>query len=64
MRPAPGTASGARSPTFTTVGSAASWLRTSLEDLQVGSDRMRRNLGDAADTGAAATLVDRALENR
>ena len=49
---------------LTTTGSAASWLRTSLEGLEVDTDRMRTNLGDAEDTGAAATLVDRALENR
>jgi 3-carboxy-cis,cis-muconate cycloisomerase len=49
---------------LTTTGSAAAWLRASLEDLQVDSDRMRTNLSADADTGAAATLVDRALENR
>ena len=48
-----------------TTGSAAAWLRTSLEGLEIDTDRMRTNLGgDDADTGAAATLVDRALENR
>jgi 3-carboxy-cis,cis-muconate cycloisomerase len=48
-----------------TTGSAAAWLRTSLEGLEIDSDRMRSNLGgDDADTGAATTLVDRALENR
>jgi 3-carboxy-cis,cis-muconate cycloisomerase len=48
---------------LTTTGSAAAWLRTSLEGLEIDSDRMRINLGDQ-DTGAATTLVDRALENR
>jgi 3-carboxy-cis,cis-muconate cycloisomerase len=41
------------------TGSAASWLRASLEGLEV-----RTNLGDDTDTGAATALVDRALENR
>ena len=41
-----------------TTGSAASWLRTCLETLEVHPE-----LGDA-DTGAAALLVDRALEAR
>jgi 3-carboxy-cis,cis-muconate cycloisomerase len=41
-----------------TTGSAASWLRTCLETLEVHA-----HLGDA-DTGAAALLVDRALEAR
>jgi len=41
------------------TGSAASWLRESLEGLE-----LRTHLGDDTDTGAAATLVDRALENR
>lgn len=50
---------------LTVVGSAASWLRTSLEELQVDADRMRANLNDPdPDTGAAALLVDRALEHR
>ena len=40
--PAPGTPSGARSPSLlTTTGSAAAWLRTSLEGLEVDADRMR-----------------------
>ena len=47
-----------------TTGSAASWLRTSLEGLEVDAARMLANLGDARDTGAAALLVDRALEQR
>ena len=47
-----------------TTGSAAAWLRTSLEGLHVDADRMLANLGDARDTGAAALLVDRALEQR
>jgi 3-carboxy-cis,cis-muconate cycloisomerase len=48
-----------------TTGSAAAWLRTSLEELEVDAARMRANLGDAEpDTGAAALLVDRALESR
>jgi 3-carboxy-cis,cis-muconate cycloisomerase len=48
-----------------TTGSAASWLRTSLEGLEIDTERMRTNLGsDEPDTGAATTLVDRALENR
>lgn len=47
------------------TGSAASWLRTALEELEVDADRMRANLGDVdPDTGAATTLVDRALEHR
>jgi len=45
---------------LTTVGSAASWLRTSLETLEVDSARMRV---DGA-PGDAAALVDRALEHR
>ncbi|HEY6891684.1 MAG TPA: hypothetical protein VI300_28015, partial [Solirubrobacter sp.] len=50
---------------LTTTGSAASWLRESLAGLEVDTDRMRINLDDAApDTGAAAFLTDRALENR
>ena len=63
--PAPGTASGARCATSSsTTGSAAAWLRTSLEGLEVDAERMLANLGEARDTGAAALLVDRALENR
>ena len=47
-----------------TTGSAASWLRTSLEGLEVDAARMLANLGDARDTGNAHLLVDRALEQR
>ena len=32
---------------LTATGSAASWLRTSLEGLEVDAERMRANLGDA-----------------
>jgi 3-carboxy-cis,cis-muconate cycloisomerase len=46
------------------TGSAAAWLRTSLEGLEVDAGRMRGNLDDDLDTGAAAELVDRALEHR
>ena len=49
---------------LTVTGSAAAWLRTSLEGLEVDAERMLANLGDARDTGAAVLLVDRALENR
>ena len=50
---------------LTLTGSAASWLRTGLEGLEIDPARMRANLGDTPpDTGAAATLVDRALEAR
>ena len=50
---------------LTTTGSAAAWLRESLEGLEVDAGRMRQNLGDTEpDTGAAAILVDRALEHR
>jgi 3-carboxy-cis,cis-muconate cycloisomerase len=45
---------------LTTTGSAASWLRTSLETLEVDAERM----AVPGDTGAAAALVDRALEAR
>jgi 3-carboxy-cis,cis-muconate cycloisomerase len=44
------------------VGSAAAWLRTSLEGLRVDAERMRANLGDDADVGSAGVFVDRALE--
>jgi 3-carboxy-cis,cis-muconate cycloisomerase len=48
-----------------TVGSAAAWLRDSLEGLEVDAARMRANLGAAEpDTGAAALLVDHALRSR
>jgi 3-carboxy-cis,cis-muconate cycloisomerase len=46
------------------VGSAAAWLRESLEGLEVDAERMRANLGDDTDVGAALELVDRALEHR
>ena len=42
------------------TGSAASWLRTSLETLEVDTDRMRVD----GDTGAAADLVEKALDHR
>lgn len=47
---------------LTVTGSAASWLRTSLETLEVDAERMRSRAD--GDTGAAARLVDRALEAR
>jgi 3-carboxy-cis,cis-muconate cycloisomerase len=48
-----------------TVGSAAAWLRASLEGLEVDADRMRANLGDIdPDLGEAPRLADRALEAR
>jgi 3-carboxy-cis,cis-muconate cycloisomerase len=48
-----------------TVGSAAAWLRASLDDLEVDAARMRANLGGAApDPGHAPRLVDRALQAR
>jgi 3-carboxy-cis,cis-muconate cycloisomerase len=48
-----------------TVGSAAAWLRASLEGLEVDAERMRANLADTdPDPGEAARLVDRALEAR
>jgi 3-carboxy-cis,cis-muconate cycloisomerase len=43
------------------TGSAAAWLRTSLEGLRVDAARMRANLAQPGDTGAAGELVDRAL---
>ena len=49
------------------AGSAAAWLRTCLEGLQVDPERMRANLpeGDpAAAVASAAALVDAALANR
>jgi 3-carboxy-cis,cis-muconate cycloisomerase len=46
---------------LTLTGSAAAWLRTSLEGLQVDAERMRANLTVPGDTGAAGELVDRAL---
>jgi 3-carboxy-cis,cis-muconate cycloisomerase len=42
------------------TGSAASWLRTSLETLEVDAERMHVD----GDTQAAAALVDRALGAR
>ena len=50
-----------------TTGSAAAWLRDSLENLHVDADRMRANLGpDLVDgtTGEADALVERALARR
>jgi 3-carboxy-cis,cis-muconate cycloisomerase len=47
---------------LTVTGSAASWLRTALETLEVDAERMRSRA--EGDTGAAAALVDRALESR
>jgi len=47
---------------LTTVGSAASWLRTLLETLEVDVERMTERA--PGDTGAAARLVDKALESR
>jgi 3-carboxy-cis,cis-muconate cycloisomerase len=44
------------------VGSAAAWLRVSLDGLEVDAERMRARLGDDADVGVAGVLVDRALE--
>jgi 3-carboxy-cis,cis-muconate cycloisomerase len=52
------------------AGSAAAWLRTCLEGLQVDAGRMRANLesgpapADPAATANAAALVDRALRGR
>ena len=42
------------------TGSAASWLRTSLETLEIDTDRMRVD----GDTGDAAQLVEKALDHR
>jgi 3-carboxy-cis,cis-muconate cycloisomerase len=47
---------------LTVTGSAANWLRTSLETLEVDAAQMRSRVD--GDTGAAATLVDKALEHR
>jgi 3-carboxy-cis,cis-muconate cycloisomerase len=46
-----------------TVGSAAAWLRDSLEHLIVRPEAMARNLGsdDTPDLGDASALVDEAL---
>jgi adenylosuccinate lyase len=48
------------------TGSAAAWLRTSLEGLQVDPERMGANLGTPDDgaVASAAALVDRALAAR
>ena len=49
------------------LATAAAWLRTCLEGLQVDTERMRANLpeGDpAAAVASAAALVDAALANR
>jgi 3-carboxy-cis,cis-muconate cycloisomerase len=48
------------------TGSAAAWLRTCLEGLQVDADRMDANLGEAGEGAfaSAAALVDRALAAR
>ena len=45
------------------VGSAAAWLRTSLEGLEVDTERMRERVTDPG-SGHAAALVDLALEAR
>jgi 3-carboxy-cis,cis-muconate cycloisomerase len=50
---------------FALTGSAAAWLRESLDGLEVDAERMRANIGHAdPDTGAASALVTRALESR
>jgi len=49
---------------LTLTGSAAAWLRVSLEGLQVDPGRMRANLTLDGDAGAAGELVDRALAAR
>ena len=49
---------------LTTTGSAASWLRTSLETLEVDAERMAVTRRHAAPAAAAGTSVDRALEAR
>jgi 3-carboxy-cis,cis-muconate cycloisomerase len=48
------------------TGSAAAWVRTCLEGLQVDAERMRANLGETDDgaVASAAALVDRALAAR
>jgi 3-carboxy-cis,cis-muconate cycloisomerase len=54
------------------TGSAAAWLRAALTGLQVDPEAMRRNLDtllavlgtSTIDTGAAGTMVDRALGQR
>jgi 3-carboxy-cis,cis-muconate cycloisomerase len=49
---------------LTLTGSAAAWLRTSLEGLQVDAERMRSNLTRPGGASAAGELVDRALAAR
>jgi hypothetical protein len=44
------------------TGSAAAWARDLLEHPDVDSDAIRAGAGENPDTGAAAALVDRALE--
>lgn len=44
------------------TGSAAAWARELVERLEVDPGRMARNAGPDPDLGAAAQLVDRALE--
>jgi len=46
------------------TGSAASWLRASLDGLEVDAERMGANIAVDGDTGHAGALVDRALEAR
>jgi 3-carboxy-cis,cis-muconate cycloisomerase len=48
------------------TGSAAAWLRTCLEGLEVDGERMHANLGDHDEqaVASAAALVDRALAAR
>ena len=50
------------------TGSAAAWLRTCLEGLEVDAERMRANLaatdGLEGAVASAAALVDRALAAR
>ena len=46
------------------TGSAAAWLRTCLQGLQVDPARMRANLTTPADPADAAALTDRALHRR
>ncbi len=44
------------------TGSAAAWSRDLLEHLEVEAELMRASAGENPDLGAAATLIDRALE--
>jgi len=48
------------------TGSAAAWLRTCLEGLQVDAERMRANVPepDEGAVASAAVLVDAALGDR